>query len=176
MMNIGLSGTMGFWVLGLSAWALLSLILIIGVFVSNSKLRRRIRHWQSIHQTADLEKVYEDTKERIEEFSRVLQGLDGRISGLDKKIKTKVSTARIKRYNAFAETGSDLSFSVALLDDYNSGVVLSSIYGREESRTYAKPIQTGRSNYALTDEEMEVVTGVEQDAKGHQSKRVPQMV
>lgn len=176
MAEIGLSGTTGLWILGLTLWAVLSLILIVSVFVSNSRLRRKIKRWQSIHQTADLEQVYANTKERIGELSRDLSQLDGKIAVLEDKLKSKVSTARVKRYNAFAETGSDLSFSVALLDDNDSGVVLSSIYGREESRTYAKPIYLGHSNYALTDEEHEVLSGEERESKSHSSKRVHQMV
>jgi hypothetical protein len=64
---------------------------------------------------------------------------------------------RIVRFNAFEDTGSDLSFAVALLDaDYN-GVVLSSIFGRNESRTYAKPVVAGQSSYFLTNEEKEAL-------------------
>ena len=49
--------------------------------------------------------------------------------------------------------GSDLSYSVALLDSHNNGVVMSSIFGREDSRSYVKPIENGTSTYQLTAEE-----------------------
>ena len=64
---------------------------------------------------------------------------------------------RVLRYNAFDNTGSDLSYSVALVDEENNGVVLSSIYGREENRCYAKPVIAGKSQYVLSKEEQEVL-------------------
>ena len=50
------------------------------------------------------------------------------------------------RYNAFDDMGSQLSFSLALLDDFKNGIVLTSIYGREDTVTYCKEIKDGTSN------------------------------
>ena len=61
------------------------------------------------------------------------------------------------RYSAFQDTGSDLSFSLALLDEYNTGVVLNGIYSREMANIYAKPIKEGKSSYTLSDEEKEAI-------------------
>ena len=57
------------------------------------------------------------------------------------------------RFRAFEDMGSDLSYAVALLDSHNNGVVLSSIFGREDSRSYVKPIEDGHSTYTMTEEE-----------------------
>ena len=59
----------------------------------------------------------------------------------------------IVRFRAFEDMGSDLSYAVAMLDSHNNGVVLSSIFAREDSRSYAKPIVNGTSTYAMTKEE-----------------------
>ena len=61
------------------------------------------------------------------------------------------------RFNAFDNTGSDLSFSLAMTDAERNGFVLSGIYGREESRVYAKPIVAGESTYMLTKEEKQAL-------------------
>ena len=61
------------------------------------------------------------------------------------------------RYNAFDNIGSDLSYSLALVDENKDGVVLTSIYGREENRCYAKPINAGKSTYTLSKEEEKVL-------------------
>jgi hypothetical protein len=53
--------------------------------------------------------------------------------------------------------GSDLSFSIALLDGNQNGVIITSIYGRNESTTYAKPIDKGISRYDLSEEEKKVL-------------------
>jgi hypothetical protein len=59
----------------------------------------------------------------------------------------------IIRYKAFSDTGSDLSFSIAMLDAFNDGFILTGIYGRNESITYAKPVSKGNSKYPLSVEE-----------------------
>ena len=64
------------------------------------------------------------------------------------------------RYNAFSDTGSNLSYSLAVLDENNNGVVLSSLYGREDNRSYAKPVENGKSTYQLSDEEKDVLEQV----------------
>ena len=53
--------------------------------------------------------------------------------------------------------GSDLSYAVAMLDAHNNGVLFSSIFAREDSRSYVKPIEAGRSTYKLTREEAEAL-------------------
>ena len=64
-----------------------------------------------------------------------------------------VQKCNIIRYNAFSDTGSDLSFSIAMLDNFNDGVIITGIYGRNESISYAKPISKGTSKYPLSVEE-----------------------
>ena len=63
----------------------------------------------------------------------------------------------IVRYKAFEDVGSDLSFSIAILDGEDNGIILTGIYGRQESTTYAKPIDRGISRYDLSEEEITVL-------------------
>lgn len=139
---------------------LLSLILAVSALLANAGLKRRLKKWRSIHATADLEVVYAQTIDEVERLRGSFHQLEAELKSVRKLLRKKISTAQVLRYNAFAEQGSDLSFSVALLDDDQDGVVLSSIYGREESRTYAKPIRSSVSNYPLTNEEREVLSFV----------------
>lgn len=62
------------------------------------------------------------------------------------------------RYDAFAEMGGQLSFSAALLDDHGDGIVITSINGRTETRTYAKAIRSHDSAYNLSHEEREAIS------------------
>ena len=71
--------------------------------------------------------------------------------------RSHVQQVGIVRFNAFDNTGSDLSFAVAMMDASDTGFVLSGIYGREESRVYAKPLIKGVSTYMLTKEEKQAV-------------------
>ena len=62
------------------------------------------------------------------------------------------------RYDAFTDTGGQLSWSMALLDDSGSGVVLTSIQGRNEARTYAKNVAGWSSETQLSPEEEDAIS------------------
>jgi hypothetical protein len=62
------------------------------------------------------------------------------------------------RYDAFTDTGGQLSWSMALLDDSGSGVVVTSIQGRNESRTYAKNVADWTSETQLSPEEQDAIS------------------
>ncbi|OUM87594.1 MAG: hypothetical protein BAA01_04805 [Bacillus thermozeamaize] len=68
-----------------------------------------------------------------------------------------VSRVGMIRYNAFRETGNDLSFSVAWVNERLDGVVITSIYSRGECSVYAKPLSGGQSAYPLSPEEQEAI-------------------
>lgn len=93
-----------------------------------------------------------------------IDGVKGEIDSLEKKsfelenrLSYAVQKVGIVRYNAFADMGSELSFSLALLDDNLNGVVITSIYGREYTTSYGKPIIHGKSKYPLSVEEMQAM-------------------
>jgi hypothetical protein len=64
----------------------------------------------------------------------------------------------VVRYDAFTDTGGLLSWSLAMLDDSGSGVVLTSIQGRNESRTYAKNVAAWSSEGQLSPEEEDAIS------------------
>jgi hypothetical protein len=63
----------------------------------------------------------------------------------------------VVRYDAFGDMGGRLSFSAALYDDNGDGIVLSSINGRSETRTYAKELSDLRSDLSLSPEEQQAI-------------------
>ena len=63
----------------------------------------------------------------------------------------------VVRYDAFPDMGGRLSFSAALLDDAGDGLVLTSINGRSETRTYAKGVKAGKSEHTLSPEESQAI-------------------
>ena len=76
---------------------------------------------------------------------------------IKEEIKGCVNKVAIMRYKAFSDVGSDLSFSIAILDSYNDGVIITGIYSRQDSITYAKPVDKGISRYELSEEESYVL-------------------
>lgn len=88
-----------------------------------------------------------------EQTQKILEEVD-RLKNLSRKSFQK---SGLVRYNPFKNGGGDQSFSIALLDLENNGLVITSIYGREGNRTYAKPIEKSKSKYTLTEEEEKAI-------------------
>jgi hypothetical protein len=69
----------------------------------------------------------------------------------------------VVRYDAFGDMGGRMSFSAALYDDNGDGVVISSINGRSETRTYAKSLSELRSDQTLSPEEQDAIARARRD-------------
>ncbi len=69
------------------------------------------------------------------------EGLHQRLTELEGLARTDMSRVGFVRYDAFDNTGSELSYALALLNREGDGVVLSSIYSREDSRTFGKAVE-----------------------------------
>lgn len=79
--------------------------------------------------------------------------LSRQAEGMERTLLHTVQGVGMVRYSAFEDTGGDQSFSLALVDGRGDGIVLSALYGREETRVYGKPVESWASNRSLTVEE-----------------------
>jgi len=83
--------------------------------------------------------------------------LDGRMSVAETRLDGAVAYRALVRYDAYGEMSGRQSTSIALLDATRSGVVLSSIHHRDQSRLYAKQVRNGRPELELSPEEDEAI-------------------
>ncbi|WP_240506655.1 DUF4446 family protein [Thermoactinospora rubra] len=63
----------------------------------------------------------------------------------------------VYRYDALEEMAGRLSFSIAMINGLGDGIVLTSINGRSETRTYVRPVVGGKGAQPLSPEEEEAV-------------------
>ena len=99
-------------------------------------------------------------KEILRQFKNLeesFEELSAEFKNLQKESKLSVQKVGIIRFNPFSEVGGDQSFSIALLDGNDDGLVLTSFYTREGNRVYGKPIKAGASRYALSKEETSAI-------------------
>ena len=132
----------------------LLLVLVIVLFVRLSSLRSLYEKMMRGEESGQsMEKMLlshiEETR-RVAEENAKLRAENVRIDAL---LQTAITRVGVVRFSAFQDMGSDLSYAVAMLDANNNGVVFSSIFAREDSRSYMKPVENGKSNYTLTKEE-----------------------
>ena len=137
------------------------LVLFIGVIVMIIKLHSINKKYKTfINKLGKGETIEEDLEnymyrvERVEKQNAEIRNL---VDTMDKDMENCIQKIGLVRYNAFKDTGSDLSFALAMLDENDNGVVLNGIYSREMSNIYAKPVENGKSTYTLSDEETEAI-------------------
>jgi hypothetical protein len=107
-----------------------------------------------VEHAARLERGFTELRDWVEDAAgRIetrMEAAEGRIDGC-------VTYRSLVRYDAYGEMSGRQSSSVALLDSYRSGVVLSSILHRESARVYVKQIVAGESELELSPEEQEAI-------------------
>lgn len=135
---------------------LIQFILFITVVSKNNKLQQRYRKIMRGVNNKNLEGLIVEYLDRVDKSKASMDGVVERFDELDNRVQRCIQKTAIMRYKAFDDVGA-LSYSIALLDDHNDGVIITGIYGRNESTSYAKPIDNGISRYDLSEEEDEVL-------------------
>jgi hypothetical protein len=120
-----------------------------------------LRRTYALLQVSEGRETFVDVVARtIEEF-RVLRGdvhaLDRELANTRGELREALRHVSVVRYDAFGDMAGRFSFSAALLDDQGDGLILTSIHGRAETRTYLKGIKGGSSEVGLSPEEIEAV-------------------
>lgn len=123
------------------------------ISVQLARLKGKYKRLMRGSTNTSIEQLIKDYMDSIDNTVNKVDVLSGEVIHLKEQSDRCIQKCNIIRYNAFSDTGSDLSYSIALLDNYNSGVIISSIYGRNESVTYAKPVDNGQCRYPLSLEE-----------------------
>jgi len=100
---------------------------------------------------------FEEILKHFQNLKKDFEKLSKELTDLKKESKFSIQKIRMIRFNPFSEVGGGQSFSVALLDANDNGVVITSLFTREGNRVYGKPIKQGQSEYQLSDEEKEAI-------------------
>ena len=146
-----------FFVVFLLVLVIVLFLLVVYQSYSVSRMKSRYRELMTGVDGANLESMllaHIQEMKRVSEESHELKEENKRLDAL---LQTATTRIGVVRFSAFADMGSDLSYAVAMLDSHNNGVIFSSIFAREDSRSYVKPIEAGRSSYKLTREEAEAL-------------------
>lgn len=134
------------------------LLLVIVMLVKFSTLNKRYKNFmRKIGNSDNLEEDLETYMYRVDRVEKQNNSISIQVKNIEKDLTKCIQKVGIVRYSAFKNTGSDLSFTLALLDENNDGVVLNGIYSREMSNIYAKPVKNGKSTYTVSEEEVQAI-------------------
>jgi len=144
-------------VVGLAAVVALLLVWVALLQRSEARLRSRLRRVLTGGETTSLDQILDQQAQRLDGLSGRLDALNKLHKELEAITQRSIQKVGVIRYNPFSDAGGDQSFAIALLDAEGSGLVISSLHSRTETRVFAKPVRAGRSTYSLSDEEQQAV-------------------
>lgn len=145
-------------------------IALIALYILNSIKLRKLRTNYSEFMTKlgkgnNIDEMLQKYVENVEEIKKENAEIERYCQKLDSDSKENLKKIGLVRYNAYKDTGSNLSFALALLNEKDTGIVLNGLYGRDTSNIYAKPVVNGKSEYALSKEEEEAINQIVNNKK-----------
>jgi hypothetical protein len=157
-----ITDTQGIIAIAAAAVAVIALIASVALLMSVRRLRRSQRlvigelgERDVVAHAADMQASFEALRGYVEE---VAARLDGRLASAENALNGAIAHRALVRYDAYNELSGQQSMSIALLDDAQSGIVLSCIHHRDQARVYAKQVHGGRGELELSPEEAEAVS------------------
>lgn len=143
--------------IGVGVLCLICIILLIIVLCKLKNQKRRIDALTRGKDTESLEDVLVNFFERIENLEEGEEITRAALGAIKDNLKKTYQKKGLVKYDAFREMSGALSYSLALLDKENNGVLISSMYSREGCYTYAKDVKDGVCDINLSEEEAEAL-------------------
>lgn len=147
---MGALGQNGFFIL-----AAAMLVGFIALSVAVMRLRSRMKKmWGGTEPSGD---AVRDLVVRLAHAEARIEEMMPRLAAAAAEASAGIQKVGFVRFNPFQDTGGDNSFIIVLLDSYDTGVVISSLYMRDGARLYAKAVERGSAKHPLSDEERTVL-------------------
>jgi hypothetical protein len=136
------------------------ILAVILCFVLFARLRRFARPFESLvtaAQSSDVSDLLQAQLQGVDRNARRIEETLAYVRHLRVQTLNAIQGIGFRRYDAFDDIRGQQSFSLCLVDAHMNGVMITSIAGRSDSRSYAKPIRDGQCEMALSDEENQVL-------------------
>ena len=143
--------------IALSVVSIILAVVLIIVLCKLKTLKRRVDSLTRGKDTESLEDIIVSYLERVESLEEGEEITRAALNAIKDNLKITYQKTGLVKYDAFREMSGALSYSLALLDKENNGVLISSMYSREGCYTYAKEIIKGESKINLSEEEAEAL-------------------
>lgn len=154
------------FVIGNFILTFLALSFSVFFFLRQRALERKLGIFFQGKDAKTLETILLDQLKETKTLDRDIQSLFDAVEQLRALSLRTLHKHSVLRFNPFKEVGSNQSFSVALLDGNNSGILISSLHTREGTRVYAKPVEQGNTDgFPFTEEEKQVILSATSNKK-----------
>jgi len=146
-----------YFLLGLSSLTLILLVCTISLARKLAGLSRRRNVKLEEGRLSDILDCIEDNSNAIASVRAQLEDARTALSRQGTTLEGCLKNIGVVRFNAFEDVGGEQSFAIVMLDSEANGVALSCLYGRQDSRVYAKAICKGQGERPLSDEEQQAL-------------------
>lgn len=136
---------------------LLLLILVAVLFIRQQRLSRRLNYFMRGSDAESLEKTLREVMDDNRQVKIQLKNNVDEIVQINENLLTAYRKIGIVKFNAFPGMAGKVSSSIAMLNNENNGIVITSIHGQEGCYTYVKEIMNGKSISPLTKEDEEAL-------------------
>ena len=157
MINVPMEQLVFYLTIALSVISVVLVILLIITLCKLKNIKRRVDALTRGKDAESFEETITDYLARVESLEEGEEITRAALSAIRDNLKITYQKTGLVKYDAFREMSGALSYSLALLDKENSGVLISSMYSREGCYTYAKEIIHGESKINLSEEEEEAL-------------------
>ncbi|HWA31920.1 MAG TPA: DUF4446 family protein [Candidatus Paceibacterota bacterium] len=140
-----------------TAFFILALILLSVNFFWLAKTEKRLKKFFAGKKAKDLEDIITSLSEDTRKLESARNEIQKELSLVNGKLKKSIRGVETVRFNPFPDQGGNQSFALGFVNEDGDGVVVSSLYSRERTSVFAKPVKGGRSEYELTSEEKEAL-------------------
>ena len=144
-------------IIGLLAFCLILLVLVIVNMVQTNKLKKKYRSFMAGKNAKSLEDTLITRLEQVDKLLTANAANEKNIKKLFDNMKFTFQKVGLVKYDAFNEMGGKLSFSLALLNESDDGFVMNAVHSREGCYTYVKEVVAGNSIIVLAEEEQEAL-------------------
>ena len=157
MINVPMEQLMFYITIALSVVCIMLAVVIIIVLCKLKNIKRRVDDLTRGKDAESLEDIIINYLQRVESLEEGEEITRAALSAIKDNLKITYQKTGLVKYDAFREMSGALSYSLALLDKENNGILISSMYSREGCYTYAKEIAHGESKINLSEEEAEAL-------------------
>ncbi len=143
-----------FILLFFGVWLLIISIVLYRIWSLFDKLTKGVG-------VVDLKKILEKVLERGNQNQKDILEVTKKINWLESDGKGHIQKIGLTRFNPFKELGGDHSFSLAILDKEDSGIIITSLHTRDRTRVYMKDIKNGKSSSELSVDEKKALSSAQ---------------
>lgn len=145
-------------IIALAVLAVLFIVSIILGISNNSKINSLLDYSDE----GDIVTALKDYYDKVEDLAKIVNKstdtvLLARLSACENEANISFKKLAVVNFDAFDDVKGNLSFSLAMLDSNNDGIILTSLFGHNSCNTYVREIRNGETSVKLLTEEKEAL-------------------